>query len=54
MSHKQVSDEIKQEIFCKHLGEGWTVKSLCDEYFLAHSTVERWITEYREPSNMST
>ena len=47
MPRKQVSDEIKQEILRKHLDEGRTVKSLCDEYFLAHSTIERWITEYR-------
>ena len=48
MPRKQVSDEIKQEILRKHLDEGRTVKSLCDEYFLAHSTIERWITEYRK------
>lgn len=39
MPRKQVSDEIKQETLRKHLDEGRTVKSLCDEYFLAHSTI---------------
>lgn len=48
MSRKHISQEIKQEILRKHLDEGRTVKSLCDEYFLAHSTIERWITEYRK------
>ena len=48
MSRKHISEETKQEILRKHLEEGRTVKSLCDEYFLAHSTVERWITEFRK------
>ena len=48
MPRKHISDETKQEILRKHFEEGRTVKSLCDEYFLAHSTVERWITEYRK------
>ena len=48
MSHKHVSPEEKQEILRKRFEEGRTVKSLCDEYFLAHSTIEKWITEYRK------
>ena len=48
MSRKNIPDELKQEILRKHFEEGRTVKSLCDEYFLAHSTIERWITDYRK------
>ena len=48
MQRKNVSDEIKQDILRTHLYEGRTGKRLCDEYFLAHSTIERWITEYRK------
>ena len=48
MPRKHVSLEVKQEILRKHLDEGRTIKSLCDEYFLAHSTIEKWITEYRK------
>ena len=47
-THYRSNDEIKQEVLRKHLDEGRTVKSLCDEYFLAHSTVEKWNTEYRK------
>ena len=48
MTHKRISKSDKQEILRKHFEEGRTVKSLCDEYFLAHSTIERWVTEYRK------
>ena len=53
MAKKRIPDETKQEIIRKHLEEGRTVKSLCDEYFLAHSTIERWITEYRKECQTS-
>ncbi|MGN0169206.1 MAG: transposase [Lachnospiraceae bacterium] len=48
MSRKRISTEMKQEILRKHLEEGRSVQSLCDEYFLGHSTIERWVTEYRK------
>ena len=48
MTRKRISQSDKQEILRKHFEEGRTVKSLCDEYFLAHSTIERWVTEYRK------
>ncbi len=48
MSHKRLSPEDKQEILRKHFEEGRTVKSLCDEYFIAHSTIEKLITDYRK------
>lgn len=41
MPRKQVFDEIKQEILRKHFDEGRTVNSLCNEYSLAQSTVEK-------------
>ncbi len=48
MSYKRLSPEDKQEVLRKHFEEGRTVKSLCDEYFIAHSTIEKWITDYRK------
>ena len=48
MSYKRLSPEDKQEILRKHFEEGRTTKSLCDEYFIAHSTIEKWITDYRK------
>ena len=48
MSRKHLSPEEKHEILRKHFEEGRTVKSLCDEYFLAHSTIEKLITDYRK------
>ena len=48
MSYKRLSPEDRQEVLRKHFEEGRTVKSLCDEYFIAHSTIEKWITEYRK------
>jgi transposase len=48
MSYKRLSPEDRQEVLRKHFEEGRTVKSLCDEYFIAHSTIEKWITDYRK------
>lgn len=59
MPKKHTPPEIKQEILRKHLEEGRTVRSLADEYFLADSTIEKWITDYRkecqsEPAKKAT
>ena len=48
MPYKRLSPEDRQEVLRKHFEEGRTVKSLSDEYFVADSTIERWITEYRK------
>ena len=48
MPYKRLSPEDRQEVLRKHFEEGRTVKSLCDEYFIAHSTIEKWITDYRK------
>lgn len=48
MSYKRLSPEDRQEVLRKHFEEGRTIKSLCDEYFIAHSTIEKWITDYRK------
>lgn len=48
MGRKVITPELKKEILRKHFEEGRTVKSLCDEYVLAHSTIEKMVTEARK------
>lgn len=45
---KRYEPEFKQEIICLYLEEGWTMKSLTEEYNLGSSILRYWLKVERK------
>lgn len=41
------TNEFRAEIVKLHLGKRRSIKSLAEEYGISESTIQRWVTKYR-------